>query len=157
MRIVRRNAGHRIPPTRRLVSQRRNQQSVAVLGEVSQGDYSASVIKMGPPTAGAFSVSDYFTPFNQAALNSKDMDLGSGGALLLDQPFGSPQHLLFLCGKEGKLYVLDRDNMGKFNSASDQVIQSIPGANPGAWNSPAWWNNTLYLGGASERTDITGK
>jgi len=117
--------------------------------DVSHGDYSASVIKMGPPTAGVFSVSDYFTPFNQAALNSKDMDLGSGGALLLDQPFGSPQHLLFLCGKEGKLYVIDRDNMGGFNSASDHVIQSIPEANPGAWNSPAWWNNTLYLGGAT--------
>jgi len=119
--------------------------------DVSQGDYSASVIKMGPPTAGVFSVSDYFTPFNQAALNSKDMDLGSGGALLLDQPFGSPQHLLFLCGKEGKLYVIDRDNMGRFNSASDHVFQSIPEANPGAWNSPAWWNNTLYLGGATEQ------
>ncbi len=96
--------------------------------DVSQGDYSASVIKMGPPTAGVFSVSDYFTPFNQAALN-----------------------MLFLCGKEGKLYVIDRDNMGGFNSASDQLIQSIPGANRGAWNSPAWWNNTLYLGGATEQ------
>jgi len=125
--------------------------------DVSLGDYSGSVIKMGPPTAGVFSVSDYFTPFNQAALNSKDMDLGSGGALLLDQPFGSPQHLLFLCGKEGKLYVIDRDNMGRFNSASDQVIQFIPGANPGAWNSPAWWNNTLYLGGATvQQASIPG-
>jgi hypothetical protein len=37
------------------------------------------------------------------------------------------------------------------------VIQSIPEANPGAWNSPAWWNNTLYLGGASEQTDIPGQ
>jgi len=124
---------------------------------VSDGNYGSSAVKIGPPSAGVFSVSDYFTPYNEAALSSNDIDLGSGGALLVDQPFGSPQHLLFLCGKEGKLYVIDRDNMGKFNATSDQVIQSIPGANPGAWNSPAWWNNTLYLGGASEQTDIPGQ
>ena len=64
-----------------------------------------------------FSVLDYFTPYNYSALNSGDIDLGSAGVLLLDQPVGSPhQHLLFLCGKEGKLYVVDRDNMGEFNA-----------------------------------------
>ncbi len=117
---------------------------------VSNGSFGSSVVKLGPPIAGAFAVSDYFTPFNFANLNIGDVDLGSGGVLLLDQPFGSPQHLLFLCGKEGRLYVIDRDNMGQFDAATDHVVQSIPGANPGAWNSPASWNGTLYLGGASE-------
>jgi len=107
---------------------------------------------MGEPSAGTFSILDYFTPFNYTSLNSGDIDLGSGGVLLVDQPLGSlHQHLLFLCGKEGKLYVVDREDLGQFNATQDMVLQSIPGVNPGAWSSPAWWNNTLYLGGSAER------
>jgi hypothetical protein len=123
---------------------------------VSGNDYGSSIVKVGPPSAGAFSVLDYFTPFNYVALNSGDIDLGSGGVLLVDQPAGSPhQHLLFLCGKEGTLYVVDRDNLGQFNAAADQVVQSITNVNPGSWSSPAWWNNALYLGGATEPPSVT--
>src|SRR5438132_7153283 len=118
---------------------------------VASGNYGSSVVKLGPAITGTFAVSDYFTPFNYASLNAGDVDLGGGRVLLLDQPFGSPQHLLFLCGKEGRIYVIDRDNMGHFDTTTDHVLQSIPGANPGAWNSPASWNRTLYLGGASEQ------
>lgn len=121
----------------------------------SADDYGSSILKLGPPSAGMFSVLDYFTPYNYSALNSGDIDLGSAGVLLLDQPVGSPhQHLLFLCGKEGKLYVVDRDNMGEFNATADQVLQSIPNVNPGSWSSAAWWNNNLFLGGAAEPSQV---
>ena len=102
-----------------------------------------------------FSILDYFTPYNYSELNAGDIDLGSAGVLLVDQPVGSPhQHLLFLCGKEGKIYVVDRDNLGQFNAAGDQVLQSIANVNPGSWSSPAWWNNALYLGGAAEPPNV---
>jgi hypothetical protein len=123
---------------------------------VSGNDYGSSIVRVSAPNAGVFSVLDYFTPFNYVALNSEDIDLGSSGVLLVDQPIGSPhQHLLFLCGKEGKLYVVDRDNLGQFNATADQVLQSIAGVNPGSWSSPAWWNNTLYLGGAAEPPTVS--
>ena len=119
--------------------------------KVSTTDYGSSILKLGPPNAGVFSILDYFTPYNYSALNSGDIDLGSGGVLLVDQPVGSPhQHLLFLCGKQGTLYVVDRDNLGQFNATADQVLQSIANVNPGSWSSPAWWNDTLYLGGAGQ-------
>jgi hypothetical protein len=123
---------------------------------ISGNDYGSSIVKESPPSAGAFSVLDYFTPFNYSTLNDNDTDLGSGGVLLVDQPVGSPhQHLLFLCGKEGKLYVVDRDDLGQYNATEDQVLQSIATVNPGSWSSPAWWNNTLYLGGAAEPPTVS--
>ena len=123
---------------------------------ISGNDYGSSIVKESPPSAGVFSVLDYFTPFNYSTLNDNDIDLGSGGVLLVDQPLGSPhQHLLFLCGKEGKLYVVDRDDLGQYNATEDQVLQSIATVNPGSWSSPAWWNNTLYLGGAAEPPTVS--
>jgi hypothetical protein len=124
--------------------------------KVSTSDYGSSILRLGPPNAGVFPVLDYFTPFNYSTLNSGDTDLGSGGVLLVDQPVGSPhQHLLFLCGKEGKLYVVDRDNLGQFNATADLVLQSIANVNPGSWSSAAWWNDTLYLGGSAEPPTVS--
>jgi hypothetical protein len=53
-------------------------------------------------------------------------------------------------GKEGVVYLVDRDNMGQFNpSNNDQIVQSFPGPN-GLWGAPAWWQNNLYIGGQSD-------
>jgi hypothetical protein len=117
---------------------------------VSNGSYGSSVVRLAGPTAGSFTVVDYFTPFNFGPLNDGDVDLGSGGVLLVDQPGSQYQHELISCGKEGKIYVLDRDNMGQFNSGLDNVVESIPFANVGTWSSAGWWNGTIYLGGAVE-------
>jgi hypothetical protein len=113
-------------------------------------DYGDSIIKLAPPSGGSFTVADYFTPADQSSLDGSDTDLGSGGLVLLpDQPAGSPHlHLLAQSGKEGTLYLVDRDKMGNYNpNSNNQIVQNIPGANGGMWSSPAWWNNTLYIGG----------
>jgi hypothetical protein len=113
-------------------------------------DYGDSIVKLSPPSAGSFTVASYFTPFDQSSLSGGDTDLGSGGLVLLpDQPLGSPhQHLLAQSGKEGTLYLVNRDSMGQYNpSNNSQIVQNIPGSNGGMWSSPAWWNNTLYIGG----------
>jgi len=103
-------------------------------------------------SGGVLTVQDSFTPFNQAALSSSDEDLASGGVLLLpDQSSGGHTHLLAQAGKEGRIYLVDRDNMGGFNSSADNVVQEIPNPNVnlsgGLWSSPAFWNNTLYTWG----------
>jgi hypothetical protein len=96
-------------------------------------------------SGGTLTVQDSFTPFNQATLSSSDKDLASGGVLLLpDQSVGGHTHLLIQAGKEGKFYLVDRDNMGGFNSSTDNVVQVIAGQSGGLWSAPAFWNNTLY-------------
>jgi hypothetical protein len=120
------------------------------------GDFGDSIMKLAAPSSGAFPILDWFTPWNQVNLSNADADLGSGGLLLLpDLPSGSAhQHLLVQMGKEGKIYLVDRDNMGQFCSTcttiDTQIVQEIPGATAGIWGSPAYWNGSVYWGGGSE-------
>jgi hypothetical protein len=69
---------------------------------------------------------DYFTPYNQACLEQYDLDLGSSGAVVLPDGSGTPEHpnLLVAGGKEGRLYLLDRDKMGHYSAGQDIQIPS---------------------------------
>ncbi len=99
-------------------------------------------------SGGVMTVQDSFTPWNQANLNAGDQDLASGGVLLLpDQTVGGHTHLLVQAGKQGVLYLVDRDNMSGFNTPNDKVVQEIGGQAGGLWSVPAFWNNTLYTWG----------
>jgi hypothetical protein len=100
-----------------------------------------SVVKLAP---GSLGIVDYFTPANQAMLNKKDLDLGSGGVLLLpDQP-GAHPHLLVTGGKQGTLYVINRDQMGQYNRKVDRVVQELPGAMTSIFSTPAYFDGTIY-------------
>src|SRR6266446_884284 len=96
---------------------------------------------------GSLSVVDWFTPFNEGSLNTADLDVGGGGsALLLDNPGGPNAHLLIGGGKEGKLYLVNRDNMGHFSAGSDsQIVQSFSPTGQGIFATPVFWQNKLYL------------
>ncbi len=100
-------------------------------------------------------VVDYFSPFNNAALNSVDRDLGSGGPIILPDSAGSAAHphLIVGAGKESKVYLIDRDNMGKFDPATDHVVQSQGNAigSSGSFGSPAFFNGHLYYAGVIDR------
>ena len=100
---------------------------------------------------------DYFTPQDQASLQAGDTDLGSGGVLLLpDQP-GQFPHVLVEAGKEGRVYVVNRDQMTTGNShycsgcASDpEIIEETPTNTVGGiFDGPAYWNNTVYFLGVN--------
>jgi hypothetical protein len=119
-------------------------------GGLDAGD---TILKFGPLSGASFSILDYFTPYNQLVLSNDDTDVGSGGVVLLpDQPAGSPnQQLLVEMGKEGSLYLVNRNSMGHFNSTGDtQIVQWLPSILGGLWGTPAFWNNTFYIGGAND-------
>ncbi len=115
-------------------------------------DYGQAIVKLAPPSANTFAVSDYFEPYNGTNLDSGDHDIGSGGLILLPDQTGGPHvHLLVQGSKSGDIYLINRDNMGKFNAADNsQIVQYLPEANRGMWNSPTWWNNHVYFGGSSD-------
>jgi fibronectin type 3 domain-containing protein len=126
-------------------------------GFPAKGDYSDSFLKVSlDPATGpgnqningwGMKVADYFTPFNNHALDSVDRDLGSGGPLLLPDAVGNATHphLFVGAGKEGKIYLIDRDNMGKFDPNTDHVVQEQASTLSGVLNAPAlFYDGTTY-------------
>ena len=112
-------------------------------------DYGDTDLELAP-TPGGLSVVSYFTPFNQPLLNARDEDLGSGGVLLLPAQPGESSPLMISVGKEGKIYLLDRNNLGGFNPSLDNVVQELPGALTGLFGAPAYFNGQVYFGGVGE-------
>ncbi len=113
-------------------------------------NYGDSVLKLAMG-AGGLAVRDYFTPFNQAALNREDLDLGSSGPVLLPDQAGPHKHVLVTVGKDGVMYSIDRDRMGKYRADSNaHAIQAFPAAKEGGYGAPAYWNGRLYLFGMSD-------
>ena len=108
-------------------------------------DYADTIVKLST-TDNVLSVVDYFTPSDQDYLNQNDLDMGSGGCLALpDQP-QAPVHLLTCVGKQGNIYLLNRDNMGDFNANGDtQVLETM--AIGKVWGSPAYYQNQVYYWG----------
>jgi len=92
-------------------------------------------------------VTDYFAPLNQDALNTGNHDLGAGGALLLpDQP-GSHAHEMLGSGKDGTIYLVDRDNMGHFNASANNIVQTLTNIFPNGTPEPGNFSAPVYLGG----------
>jgi hypothetical protein len=119
-------------------------------GPAGGNDYGDTVLKMSW-NGNVFGVLDYFTPYNQKALAQEDLDLGSSGPLILpDQP-GLYQHELVIGGKQGTLYLVNRDNPGQYNPNTDNVIQSIPKAVASELvGVPSYWNGNVYIAGDAD-------
>jgi hypothetical protein len=120
-------------------------------GFPSQGDYGNSFLKIST-AGGSLGVADYFAMYNEVEESASDTDLGSGGAMLLPDvtdSSGTTRHLAVGAGKDGNLYVVNRDSMGKYQPANDnqQIWQQLPGAlSGGVWSTPAYFNGTVYYG-----------
>ncbi len=124
------------------------------------GNYGDSFIKLAvDPTSSptnqningwGLKVTDFFTPYNQLQLSNADLDLGSAAPLVLPDSAGkilasgSAQQLLVGSGKEGRIYLIDRNNMGGYDPNADHVTEEIPGALSGALDTAAYHDNTLY-------------
>lgn len=109
----------------------------------SLGDYGDTALRLS--TTGGLSVSGYFTPSNQLSLSNADEDLGSGGVMLLPDSVGSASHphLMVGSGKQGLMYLIDRDNLGGYDPNADHVVQEVS-LGHGTWDSPAYFNGQIY-------------
>jgi hypothetical protein len=117
-------------------------------GFPSQGDFGNAFLKLS--TAGGLAVADYFEMANQDFENTHDLDLGSGGGLVmldLTDSGGTVHHLAVGAGKDAIIYVVNRDSMGKFSPAGGNAYQEIDGGLSGTvFSMPAFFNNTVYFG-----------
>jgi hypothetical protein len=103
-------------------------------------DYGDSFLQLNSD----LTVSQYLTPSDQATDNINDQDLGAGGAVLADLPSNgnNPTHLVLGGGKDGSIYLLDRDNMG---GSGDTNAWQFFGLGSGIFGTPAFWNSSFYL------------
>jgi hypothetical protein len=114
------------------------------------GDYGNAFIKL-VVADNQLALSDYFTMYNTVAESDSDTDLGSGAALVLPNmtdASGTVKHLAIGAGKDANIYLVDRDNMGKFNPLNNSnVYQELSGALAGGiWSMPAYYNGMVYFG-----------
>jgi Bacterial Ig-like domain (group 1) len=111
-------------------------------------DYGDSFIQLSLGADG-FSLIDSFTPYDQQQMRNQDLDLGSGGPILLNNQPGSVPNLVVGAGKFGTIYLLNRSNLGGYNSGGSgdtQIVQWLPSVLGGPmFGTPAYWNNMVYF------------
>ncbi len=131
-------------------------------------NFGDSVVKLVPdgttasnpnPNGWGLAVTDYFCPVDERDLDTGDLDLGSGGVVILPDSAGSAAHpkLLVAGGKEGRIYLIDRTNLGKFrggvaagafNATGDAAVQVTPPSTVHAiLSTPAFYGGILYYAG----------
>jgi len=124
--------------------------TLSASGFPASADYGNSFVKIA--AAGEkLAVADYFTMTATTSESDDDVDLGSGGILLLPpvrDAQGSTRALGVGAGKDQSIYVVDLASLGGFNSNADAIYQELPSALNPVFSSPAWFNNTLYYGAA---------
>ena len=117
-------------------------------GFPAKGDYGNGFVRIST-AGGTTAVADYFTMSNAVSESNADQDLGSGGAMVLpplNDSQGNARSLAVGAGKDGNLYVVDRNNMGKFSPNTNNIYQERPAALGSVFSNPAWFNGSLYYG-----------
>jgi len=106
--------------------------------------YNDAFLRLDP---NQLSVLDYFSPDDNFTLASNDADLGAGANVLVP---GSPTypHELLGGGKDGNIFVINRDSMGGFNDSSNNVLQTVlTGVSQydNIFDTPVYWNGSIYI------------
>ena len=116
-------------------------------------DFGNGMLKLS--SAGGLAVTDYFATFDTTSLSNADADFGSGGVAVLPDltdASGRTRHLAVGAGKDAKIYIVDRDAMGKFSSTTNNNYQTLSGALGGSvYAAPAWFNGVLYYGAVGDQ------
>ncbi len=114
------------------------------------GDIAESFLKFNPAngltvTGAGF---DFWAPGDAPGLGNADSGVGSGGLVLVDVPGTTITHLCIAGGKNGKIYSVNRDNMGHFvNAGGDRDVQTFTVARTFYFGAPVFFNNCLFFDG----------
>lgn len=104
--------------------------------------YNDSALRLGTD----LSILDYFEPSNEVYLADNDADFGAGGAIIMpDNPSPYP-HELIGGGKDGRVFVMDRDDMGGYQ-LSNMVIQTVQTGTQqldNIFSTPSFWNGSVF-------------
>ena len=105
--------------------------------------------------SGALVVVDYFAPSNTAELTTDDLDLGAAGPILPSTQSGAAApSLAVVGGKDGKIYLINRSNMGKFNASTNSNVETVAIGSPeptnGLFATPAALGSRIYFGEVNE-------
>jgi hypothetical protein len=117
-------------------------------GRPVNGDYSQSILKL-QLNGSALSILDYFALFDAESQSEQDLDLGSGGGVLLPEMRDSnnqPVNLYVGGGKDGRVYIVDQTRLGGFNPVKNDIYQQVSGIKP-LRSTPAYFNGRVYFGG----------
>ena len=112
-------------------------------GDPNSG-YNDAFLKM----SSTLTADDYFIPSNDDFLRANDADLGSGDLVLMPDNISATPHEVIGGGKDGRIFVVNRDNMGGFDSTTDKVIQTVQTGTrqfDNIFSTPAYWNGNLYI------------
>jgi hypothetical protein len=109
-------------------------------------DYGDSVLKLD---GSSLAIRDYFTPHDQDRISEADSDVGSSGPLLLPDQSGAHRHLLLQPTKDSTIYVIDRDNMGKFHHDHDDLVGMVK-MQGGGYGAIAYWNGRAYFAASDD-------
>jgi hypothetical protein len=120
-----------------------------LMSGVDEGDeittgYSDSFLRLAPTN---LSVLDYFTPDNAQVLEENDVDLGSGSNILVPNNSSSTPHETIGGGKDGNIFVVNRDEMGSFSPSQNNVIQTVHTGTQqynNIFSTPVYWNGSIY-------------
>ncbi len=129
--------------------------TLTATGFPNLNDFGNGMLKLS--TTVGLTVTDFFEPYNTMMESAMDIDLGAGGAMLLPDltdGSGAVHQLLVGAGKDGDIYVGDRNSLGKYTpnaTSNSNIYQDLVMALPnGAWSGPAYFNNTVYYAGVQD-------
>ena len=120
-------------------------------GATGGADWADSLLKV-KLDGSKLTINDSFTPFDQENLSKNDWDLGASGPSLLPDQLTEPRHIIVQPGKNGEVYVLNRDKLGGYGKGRDAILQRFT-AGQACYTAPAYWNARVYI--ACEQRPIT--
>jgi hypothetical protein len=131
-------------------------------GKTPPGQLAESVVRLGLNAAGTLSAKDFFSPSNAPSLDAADTDWGAGGPAGLPLGTATYPNVLAQAGKDGRIFLLNRNNLGGRNGASNNGALSVTQAFNGEWGHPAVFADTAKLtaanaSGASDYLYYLGK
>ena len=110
----------------------------------SRTDYGLSTLKLHLD-GDTFTVKDFFSPHETTELQAADLDYGTSAAIMLPDRSAAPLHRVVVAGKTGTLYVLDRENLGHYDTETDHVVQTLDVKSSFLISNPIFFNDMLYV------------